>query len=85
MSGADMVAGIRRRFIRIIAEKRRENGNDGSAAFNTRQGSCPPLPPEEHQHPFSCLDFYAVPGGKLWKDKTTTDEQTSLQRCGQRR
>lgn len=77
-SGADYDADSAGGIIRITLKKRRENGIDGSVAFNTRQG--------EMLHRYSPsaninihsgrLDFYASAWGTFGKDKTTTDEQT---------
>ena len=71
---ADSAGGI----IRITLKKRRENGVNGSVAFNTTQGEI------VHRYNPSAninlhsgrVDFYASAWGSFGKDETTTGEQT---------
>ena len=77
-TGADYDADSAGGVIRITLRKRRENGIDGSVAFNTRQADIinrynPSANINVHS---GRLDFYASAWGSFGGDKTTTDEQT---------
>ena len=77
-SGADYDADSAGGIIRITLKKRRENGVNGSVAFNTTQGEI------VHRYNPSAninlhsgrVDFYASAWGSFGKDETTTGEQT---------
>mgnify|MGYP000201071310 CR=1 FL=1 len=77
-TGADYDADSAGGIIRITLKKRRENGVNGSVAFNTTQGEI------VHRYNPSAninlhsgrVDFYASAWGSFGKDETTTGEQT---------
>ena len=77
-TGADYDADSAGGIIRITLKKRRENGVDGSVAFNTQQADIinrynPSANINIHS---GRLDFYASAWGSFGKDRTTTDERT---------